>query len=168
MFKRALLAAALVSVSMSASANWVLGVGYSNLSDSEDDIDISLGAIVASAGYKYAINEAFTLVPELRYGIGVSDDEVFGVNIELDSFYAFTLRGEFDVSENVYAYVAPSYGKLEMTASAGGFSESDSTDWEFGFGGGLGYKFNPTTSVEVSYESFDGADVLSLGAKFAF
>ena len=64
MFKKALLAAALVSVSMSASANWVLGVGYSNLSDSEDDIDISLGAIVASAGYKYAINEAFTLVPE--------------------------------------------------------------------------------------------------------
>ena len=113
MLKKALLAAALVSVSMSASANWVLGVGYSNLSDSEDDIDISLGAIVASAGYKYAINEAFTLVPELRYGIGVSDDEVFGVDIELDSFYAFTLRGEFDVSENVYAYVAPSYGKLD-------------------------------------------------------
>ena len=42
MFKKALLAAALVSVSMSASANWVLGVGYSNLSDSEDDIPLFL------------------------------------------------------------------------------------------------------------------------------
>ncbi|AXT40165.1 porin family protein [Alteromonas sp. BL110] len=168
MFKKALLTAALVSVSMSASANWVLGVGYSNLSDSEGDVDISLGAIVASAGYAYAVNENFTLVPELRYGIGVSDDEIFGVDIELDSFYALSLKGEFNVSDNVYAYIAPSYGKLEMTASAGGFSESDTSDWEFGFGGGLGYKFNPTTSIEASYESFDGADVLSLGAKFAF
>lgn len=168
MFKKALLAAALVSVTMSASANWVLGVSYSNLSDSEGDIDISLGGVVASAGYKYAVNQTFSIVPELRYGIGVSDDEVFGVDLELDSFYALSLRGEFDVTENVYAYIAPSYGKLEVTASAGGFSESDTSDWEFGIGGGLGYKFNPTTSAEVSYESFDGTDVLSIGAKFAF
>tara|TARA_Y100000296_G_scaffold67947_1_gene80922 strand:+ start:1307 stop:1813 length:507 start_codon:yes stop_codon:yes gene_type:complete len=168
MFKKAILTAALVSVSMSASANWVLGVGYSNLSDDEGDIDISLGAIVASAGYNYAVNETFTLVPELRYGIGVSDDEISGVEIELDSFYALTLKGEFNVSDNVYAYVAPSYGKLELTASASGVSVSESSDWEFGFGGGLGYKFNPATSVEVSYETFDGSDVLSLGVKFAF
>ena len=59
MFKKAMLSAALLSVSLSASANWVLGVGYGNISDSEGDIDISLGGVIASAGYQYQINEHF-------------------------------------------------------------------------------------------------------------
>jgi hypothetical protein len=68
----------------------------------------------------------------------------------------------------MYVYIVPSYGKLELTASANGFSESSDSDWEFGLGGGFGYMVTETTSVEVSYETFDDADVLSIGAKFAF
>ncbi|WP_333973210.1 outer membrane beta-barrel protein [Alteromonas mediterranea] len=168
MFKKAILSAALLSVSLSASANWVLGVGYGNISDSDGDIDISLGGVIASAGYQYQVNSNFNLVPEVRLGTGISDDDVMGVNVELDSFYAMSIRGEYTVAEGMYIYVVPSYGKLEVTASAGGFSESAESDWEFGLGGGVGYKFTQTNAVELSFETFDDVDVLSIGAKFAF
>ena len=55
MFKKAILSAALLTVSMSASANWEFGIGYTNVSDDDGDIDISLGGIVASAGYQYQV-----------------------------------------------------------------------------------------------------------------
>jgi len=168
MFKKAILSAALLTVSMSASANWEFGIGYTNVSDDDGDIDISLGGIVASAGYQYQVNDGFQLVPEVRIGTGVSDDTVFGVDVELDSFYAVSLRGEYTLADNMYVYIVPSYGKLELTASANGFSESSDSDWEFGLGGGFGFMVTETTSVEVSYETFDDADVLSIGAKFAF
>ena len=64
-------------------------------------------------------------------------------------------------------YAAPSYARAEVTASSGGISVSDD-DWEFGFGGGAGYKFSDTVWGEISYETFDGTDVLSVGFKVGF
>lgn len=168
MFKKALLAAAILGTSLSASANWKLGVGYGNISDSEDGIDLSLGGLMVSAGYQFDLTESVSLTPQLRYGLGIQDDEVSGVDIELDNFYALSLKASTTLGEKAYAYVVPSYGKLELTGSAGGYSVSADSDWEFGFGAGVGYNVSENTSIEVSYESFDGADLIGLGARFTF
>ncbi|GEA11955.1 outer membrane beta-barrel protein [Alteromonas sp. KUL49] len=168
MFKKALLAAAILGTSLSASANWELGVGFGNFSDSDDGVDLSLGGLMVSGGYQFDLTESVSLTPQLRYGIGLQDDEVSGIDVELDNFYALSVKAQTMLGEGVYAYLVPSYGKVELTGSAGGFSISADSDWEFGYGAGLGYMVSDTAWLEVSYESFDGTDLLSFGAKFTF
>lgn len=160
----------------SASSNkWVGGVSYINLSDEVEGMDFSLGGIVGSIGYKIESGDNFHLIPEVRIGVGLSDDSAsysgVNVNIELDRFLALSLRGQFYFDNGIYLFATPSYANAESTASAsqGGLSASATEDsWEFGIGGGAGYNFSKATSAEVMYEQFDGVDVFSLGLKFNF
>ncbi len=165
--KRFLLATIILFFSIPASAQWVAGGGYINLSDSEDGVSVDLGGIYGSLAYVIEAEGNLTFMPELRLGLGVSDDTISGVKVELDNFFAFSVRGQFDFDSGVYLYAAPSYARAELTASAFGLSVSDD-DWEFGFGGGFGYKFSEQTWGELSYETFDGTDVLSIGLRYAF
>ena len=165
--KKLLLILGVLVFSVPASAQWVAGGGYLNLSDDEDGVDVSLGGIYGSLGYLIEGEGNFNFLPEIRLGVGISDDTVFGIDIELDTFFALSLRGQYDFESGLYLYAAPSYGRAEFTASAGGVSVSDD-DWEFGFGGGAGYKFSDTVWGEISYETFDGTDVFSLGFKVGF
>lgn len=180
--KKILLAALMLTGSVAVAApnegtsgNWVGGISYANLSDEEDGLDISLGALVGSLGYKIESGSSFYFMPEVRVGVGITDDTVtvFGVDVdvELDSFLALSVKGQFELENGVYLYAAPTYANAEFTASAsqGGQSASATEDsWEFGLGLGAGYNFNPSTSLEASYEQFDGTDVLSVGLKFSF
>lgn len=158
-----------------SSSNWVGGVSYANLSDEEDGLDYSLGALVGSLGYKIDSGSRFHFIPEVRVGVGITDDTVtvFGVNVnlELDSFLALSVKGQYELENGIYLFAAPTYTNAEFTASAsqGGTSASVTEDsWEFGFGVGAGYSFNSSTSLEASYEQFDGIDVLSIGLRFDF
>ncbi|WP_114326892.1 outer membrane beta-barrel protein [Candidatus Colwellia aromaticivorans] len=167
MFKKTALAILIAGTSFSSLANWVGGVSYINLSDDEDGIDISLSGISGSLGYKIDSNTNFNFIPEVRIGTGISDDTVYGVDVEMDSFIALSVRGQYSLENGVYLFAAPSYANVELTASYGGYSETDDS-WEFGIGGGAGYKFNESTSAEFMYEQYDGTDVLSFGVKFDF
>lgn len=180
--RNAILGVLLVSTSMVAVASddgsqnrWVSGIGYANLSDEVDEFDISVSAIVGSLGYKIKSGPNFYLMPEVRFGVGVADDTVsmFGVDvdIELDRFLALSVRGQFDLDSGIYLFAAPTYANAKFTASASQYGQSASItedSWEFGLGLGAGYNFNSTTSLEISYEQFDGTDVLSLGLKTSF
>ena len=167
MMKKTLLALVLAGTSFASQANWQAGVGYVNLSDSEGGDSISLNALVGSLGYKFKTGDNFYLVPELRLGTGVGDDELYGAKIEVESFTALSLRGQYDLESGLYIYGAPSYANLEVKASA--YVESASEDeWEFGLGGGVGYNFSNAMLAELSYEQFDGVDVVSLAVKFDF
>lgn len=175
MFKKTALAILIAGSSFSSFANWVGGVSYINLSDENDGLEISLGGISGSLGYKIDSDNNFYFMPEVRIGTGISDDSVtmFGVDVdvEMDSFIALSVRGQYELNNGVYLFAAPSYANVELTASAsqGGQSASVTEDsWEFGFGGGVGYKFNESTSAEFMYEQYDGVDVLSFGVKFDF
>lgn len=175
MFKKTVLAMFIAGTSFSSFANWVGGVSYVNLSEGDDGEEISLGGITASLGYKIDSGNNFYFVPEVRIGTGVGDDSVsmFGVDVdvEMDSFIALSVRGQYDLNNGVYLFAVPSYANVEFTANAsqGGQSASATEDsWEFGVGAGAGYKFNESTSAEFMYEQYDGTDVLSLGLKFDF
>lgn len=171
MFKSLFFLIVLFGLSNAASAEWVAGVGYANLSDDEDGIDISVGTIAGSLGYRFPSTSNFSIMPELRIGFGVNDDTVdFGglpFDVEVKSFVALSVRGQYEVNDSFYVYAQPSYANLDIEVSALGMSASDDDD-EFGFGAGLGLHFNDHVSGEAAYEYFDGTDVFSIGIKYAF
>lgn len=171
MIKKTLLAICIAGASFSSYANWVGGASYINVSDEADDIDVSLGGIAGSIGYKIESENNFYFTPQLLIATGISDDTVTiystNVDVEMDSFIALSVRAEYVLENGIYLFAAPSYANLEITASA--FGESETADeWEFGFGGGIGYQFNKTASGELSYDQYDGTDVINIGVKFNF
>lgn len=165
--KRFMAIALLSLLPFAANAEWVGGVGYVNLSDDDGGIDVSLGAIAASIGYRFDTEGDFSLIPEFRLGTGVGDDTVLGVDVEVESLLAFSVRGQYDFASGAYVYAVPAYANLDLKATSGGVSASDD-DWEFGFGAGAGYMFSDKVSGELSYETYDGTDVFSIAAKFWF
>ena len=169
MFKKSLIALSLIVLPLTAAANWSAGAGYANLSDNDDGESISLGVIYGAVAYEFAQEGSkFSFMPELRLGTGVSDDTFDSVvKVEVERFTALSVRAQYNYDNGVYLYVMPSYANLDMKASFHGESYSDD-NWEFGLGGGVGKKFNDKVSVEASYESYDGTDVLTVGFKYAF
>jgi len=164
-----LLAAALLSTS--ASADWVSEINYFTLGQDDSSIDVSVGGIGASLGYQFQVNDSFYITPELRVGMGVSDDtaRVFGTNVEveLDNYYGAGLRGEFYATESFYVVGSVSYIDAELSASAYGNRVSDS-DGEFGFGIGAGFIASDSASIEAGFEKYDEADMLRLGLRISF
>ena len=182
MFKKSLIALTLLTLPLTAAANWSAGAGYANISDNEDGNDISLGVIYGAIAYEFAKeNSPFSFVPELRIGTGVSDDEgrlmldggefaipeSINYKVEVERFTALSVRAQYNYDNGVYLYVMPSYANLDVKVSSMLESASDDS-WEFGFGGGVGKKISDKASVEASYESYDGTDVLTIGFKYAF
>lgn len=161
----------LLTASSLVNANgWNLGGGYAQYMEDADEADISLGIIYASAGYTYE-SGSMSYMPELRIGTGVSDDSVtlynVNVDVEIDSLVVASIRGQYNVTEDFGIFLQPSYGRLEATASAGGYSASED-EWDFGFGGGASFQITEAASFEAMYESFDGADVISAGVRVTF
>ena len=170
MFKKTVIALSLVCLPFTATqaSEWVGGFGYSNVADNVGSEDISVGFAYASIGYKVTKpNNNFTLTPEIKYGTGVSNDKIGGVTVKVDNYYSFAVRGQYDYENNMYVYVVPSYAKFDIEASFQSVSSSAS-DSMFGYGAGVGYKFNDKASVETSYEYFKGTDVVSIGFKYSF
>ncbi len=150
-----------------ANAEWVAGAGFYNLSDDEGGVDISLNAVTGSIGYRIENdNSNFSFMPELRAGIGIGDDTVFGVDVELDRVLVFSLRGQFDFENGAYFFAAPAYANIEVKASAAGFSVSED-DSQAGIGAGVGFRFNERNFAEVSYETYDGTDVIGIAWKIS-
>jgi hypothetical protein len=41
-------------------------------------------------------------------------------------------------------------------------------DWEFGFGGGVGFIPSDSVMLEAIFEDFDGTNVISAGLRYSF
>ena len=175
MLKQVMLTTLLMGFSYTAFANWVGGFSYHHFMEEGDGISLNLGAVSGSLGYKVPMENNFYMIPEVRVGFGVRDDviSVLGNDIEagIDGFFVVSLKGQREFDNNLYVFIAPSYGNVDVTASAfvNGQSFSGNEDtWVFGIGSGVGYRFNQNMSAELSYETFDGTDVLSAGLKMNF
>lgn len=167
--KKSLLAAALITAafSASASANWNVSAGASHMS--MDGIDVSFNLANVSVAKQFDLGDSqFNLMPELRIGTGIGDDQLMGADVEIDRFTTIGLRGGYQVNDNVNLFVQPSYGEIKVTASAGGMSASEESDWEFGIGLGVNYAFSSNSSVEVAYEQFDDTDVIGAAYRYTF
>lgn len=178
MFKKAAFALALTTLPLAASAELVVGAGYTNLSGDDSEFDASWNALVASVGYKASVSESFTIVPELRVGFGIGDDSHtvdngFGsaveVKTEVDNLYGLAARGEFALGNGAYLFAVPSLTKTKIAISAAGVGGTDVTsDWEFGIGAGAGFRFSDFVGIDLSYEVIDEIDVLTVQGRFTF
>lgn len=123
--------------------------------------DASLKAIVARLGTEFSDYVA----GEVRLGYGIGDDSIsafgFDVNVELDYMYGAYLRAGFPAAESFYPYAVLGYTQIELTASAGGFSASDSdSDVSFGLGADIGFSDNTLLNLEyMNYFDKDGAEI---------
>lgn len=165
-FKSLTIVSLLAASSFASAEGWNFGGGYANYMEDEAGLDISLGAIYASVGYKYDSGNV-SFMPELRLGVGVGDDSIQGIDVEIDNLLVASIRGQYNVTESFGVFLQPSYGRLEVTASFDGASAS-ADEWEFGFGGGASFQISESSSIEAMYEAFDGADVLSVGLRMSF
>jgi len=186
MFKNTALALTLLSLSLTASADWETGAGFSNFSDSSDGDDLSLNIVYGSVAYKIENSEGnYFFMPEFRIGTGVDDDSLDEtwsyqdgytgnmrvvsneIKFEIERFVALSLRGQYDFSSGTYVYAMASYANVKGKVSYHGVSNSDDS-WEFGMGAGVGYNLNKKVSVEALYENYDETDLLSVGFKYIF
>lgn len=164
MVKRFLVTFALLVMlaSAPAAAQFTGQIGYAHITD-----DFDLGAIVGSFGMELDVTDNFALVPEVRAGLGVRNDTVGGVKLELDHLYGVANRFQFNASESFYLFGSLSYIRYKVSASMGSVSASDNS-WEWGYGGGLGYRFNQGNALDLSYERVDGVDIITAGWRFRF
>lgn len=143
------------------SEDFIGGLSYISLSD--DDVDVTVGALVGSIASKHDVNNRFSLVPELRLGVGVKDDKMALGTVKMEYFAALSVRTQFDVSEALYVFANPTYAYRSLEASSGVDIGSDSS---FGIGAGVGVEFYPGVAAELAYERFSSGGIASIGLKF--
>lgn len=194
MIKKTSLGFVFFCLANSAAAQWEVTAGYSQF-DLDMGLSFDLGAAVLGAGYNFPISERLSITPMLRIGSGIKDDDypwTIGsvengqpvqyepaAEIKVDKYYGFQVRGEFQLNNRAYLFVAPSYSVLDTKIavnyqSAGldfpNYSVRDDSDG-FGIGAGAGWRFTDLISAELSYEMADlgnQVDVNILSAQLRF
>lgn len=141
------------------STGWHAGAGYTHY-----DLDsVELGGVTGRLGYRFHPN--FALEGEAT--IGVVEDDIAGVDVELDHAYGVYGVGYLPVSDNVELFGRVGYAEVE--ASAGPFDAS-----EDGIGYGVGAQMRLTDNVGIRGEytrlegDDDGADTFGVSAVFGF
>jgi len=164
MLKKTLIAGLGLSALLSgyAQAEGYFGGNISFLEYSEGGFEeASLTAVVGRLGTTF--NENFS--GEIRLGFGVGDDsvDVFGtdVDVELDNMFGVYVRGGIPVTDSFFPYAIVGYTRGEVTASALGYSESNSeSDVSFGLGADINLSQNAIINMEyMSYFDKDGTEI---------
>lgn len=132
-----------------------------------DSGGLQLGAVTGTLGYRFPLAENFSFQPEIRGGVGVVDDTIDGVDVEIDNLFGFNARFQVEFDNGFYLFAQPTYTRVEASASIGNIGASDDA-WEFGGGGGLGFLFNDNFGIEAGYERIDEADVVNAALRFYF
>ncbi|WP_341501898.1 porin family protein [Gallaecimonas sp. GXIMD4217] len=142
--KKLITAAALVLASTSALAAQgpYIGAHYSALEVEDSGFDVDLGVLGAQAGYNF--NEFFAI--EGRLGFGISDDSIFGTDVELENYYGAYLVPQFQFNEVFGAYALLGFTKGKIKVSGFG---SDSED-DFGYA--IGARFNVAENANLFVE----------------
>lgn len=150
----------------SASAQVTGSAGYSQFSQGSVD----LGAVQGTVGYRFPLTGLAGrsyIIPEARLGVGVDDDTVGGVTVEMDEYYGVTARFQYESREGFYAFAYPSYTRFSLSGSLAGVVVSDDS-WEFGAGAGVGFAFTDLLGAEVAYERIDEANVFNASIRIGF
>ncbi|MBM7072316.1 outer membrane beta-barrel protein [Shewanella sp. 202IG2-18] len=186
MLKKVIFATLIASVSGSCLANWVGDVSYLSLSDSNRVInvhshknDVTLGVLALSAGYEIPLAENFSITPEAQYGFGIKDDTLNiddngatdNVTVDVDKYYGFNLRAQYNFTPQFYAYVQPQYTKIKVEAKHKSSGAKDyGSETKFGYGGGVGYQITPQLGANLGFVRFNSLDVdgWQLGMRYKF
>jgi hypothetical protein len=184
MFRKFLLICGLVSLSNIASAQWIAGVGYFDISADVDGYEVSPDVVGFNLGYEFE-----TLLPDLTIVPGMSlymdaDDDIVNVTnpgparvrVETNFGMGFNVRFQWDGDSGMYFYLAPSMARFDIDGRETvivddvviGTAKIKDDDWYVGGGLGIGYNATDAISFELSFEEYGDADILGLNFRYAF
>lgn len=113
---------------------------------------------------------------EGRIGIGIADDTLdadgLSVKVEIDHYFGVYAKGMLPLSNAASVYGLVGYTQAKLTASAAGFSSSDS-DSDISFGVGAEFAVSPAAAVSVEWAQLlkgEGykVEAVTLGVSFKF
>jgi len=155
----ALMAAPSALAQGSGSTGWYAGAGYTHY-----DLDaVELGGVTGRLGYRFHPNFAV----EGEATLGVVEDDIAGIDVELDHAYGVYGIGYLPVSPNVELFGRVGYAEVE--AEAGPFNASAD-----GVGYGVGAQMRVAENVGIRGEytrlegDEDGADTFGVSAVVGF
>lgn len=184
MIKKLLVLCGLLSFSGLASAQWIAGVGYFDLSADIDGYEVSPDVYGFSLGYEFE-----TWIPDLTIVPGASlymdaDDDIVHVNspgparvrVETNFGMGINVRFQWDGDAGLYFYLAPSLARFDIDGRAPvivdnqviGRAVINDDDWYAGGALGVGYNATEQISFEFSFEEYGDADLLGLNFRYAF
>jgi len=115
---------------------------YSQLDYSEPGLDLDFSTVGGLIGFK--LSNAFAI--ELRGAKGQTDDDVYGIGVEVDKTMSVLGRFSLPNETNVTPYVVAGFSKAWLSAD-GGF-KTDVSDYSYG----IGLAFSLTNELAVSAE----------------
>ncbi|MEX1033632.1 MAG: porin family protein [Cellvibrionaceae bacterium] len=124
--------------------------------------EASLTAVYGRLGTSFTDN----ISGEIRLGLGVGDDTIFGVDVELENMFGAYVRAGLPVTEVIYPYAVIGYTRGEVDVS--GFSSESESDVSFGVGVDFGLGGGMAINLEyMNYLDKDGAEVDGFAIGFA-
>lgn len=162
-------AVALAVGSVVAHADPYAGVNLTKVNYKEDGFDTaSPTALTFRLGNQFNQN----LAVEGRLGLGLSEDQVEGITVELDRYFGVYAKAILPASETFSIYGLVGYTDGDLTFSIPGFSLS-SSDSDFSFGFGVDIQVSKTVILNAEFAQLvkgDGFEVegVSFGLGFKF
>ncbi|WP_022694514.1 porin family protein [Ponticaulis koreensis] len=156
------------AMAQEANNNLYVNLGYSAL----DGDGATLGAATARAGGFF--NEYFGV--EVEASVGVTEETVLGVELDLKNQYGAFVVGRYPVNENFDVFGRLGYGSATFQGNVPGFSPVDVDVDGFALGVGGQYFFNDNIGVRADYTRFEaddstvggGLDTFSIAAVYRF
>lgn len=156
--------ALLLALNVNAAEPFYLGAQVNYINGDTGYGDVNPMALSINGGYQLNPNIAL----EARIGVGVTDDTVIGVDVELDQYYAGYVVGSYPLSKEFSVYGMVGFSDVEITATANGRSASASDD---GISYGLGgvYNFNNNIGLNLEYVLLaEDINSLNFGVTYKF
>lgn len=139
---------------------------------------VDVGALVGSLGYRIAGEGNWSFQPEVRYGVGITDDSVRGfspsppapqVDVELDNMYGVVARFQYQTDGNAYLFVQPTLTRIELDAGTNlAVRPLNDPEWAFGADIGAGFMFGERFGLEGSYGVIDKESVFTAALRGYF
>ena len=142
-----------------------VGIDFSNTwIDTGTNNDATLGSIGGRVGID--IIDYFGV--EGRVGTGVMDDDIDGVNVELNHYIAGFAKIQTPDMNGFRVHGLAGIARVELEASAGGLTGT-AHDTDFAYGAGLSYAINQNIRLNLEYLSLnEDADTANLGVTYHF
>ncbi|MAD75717.1 MAG: hypothetical protein CML20_13175 [Rheinheimera sp.] len=143
-----------------AQAEMYFELGATQFSADLDNESISHFGAVGVLGTTLKATEKFAHKVEAIAVIGLNSDEVYGVDVKLQSVIGAAYRPTIIVNDSVSLYARAGMFNGRVKASGFGMSETDSST-EFGFGVGVDIK-----KVSLSYLNVDDTNFVTATFRF--
>ena len=156
--KFALIATALSGFAASAQAQ-DSGV-YFNLG--AETLEFDSASLTGRLGYQFSEN--FSI--EGQGNLGISDDEVDGVDVGVDNSLAAFVRGSVPLNEQFSLFARGGYHFTQFGVEGDGIDESLDIDG-FAFGGGAEYMFDEMNGLRADVTFLDSSDNTINGQDFS-